>query len=92
MSDPYCYECGQFTGGCWRHNGTGIYTADENGQLRKTHAPTVIVKDGTGIYTADENGQLRKTHAPAVVVKDGISVYYLEPTTVPFEVVNGVWK
>jgi hypothetical protein len=50
MSDPYCYECGQLTGGCWRHNGTGIYTFDENGQLRKTHAPAVIVKDGTSIY------------------------------------------
>jgi hypothetical protein len=50
MIDPYCHECGQFTGGCWRHSGTGIYITDENGQLRKTHAPAVITQDGISIY------------------------------------------
>lgn len=42
MADPYCPECAQVTGGCWRHNGTGIYVCGADGAIRMTHAPARI--------------------------------------------------
>lgn len=38
------------TGGCWRHNGSGIYVADEHGHLRQTHVPARIETQGGFIY------------------------------------------
>ena len=54
MIDHLCHECSKTSGGCPRHNGSGIYTTDETGQLRQTHWPAVVVKDGVPIYYMEQ--------------------------------------
>jgi len=47
--DPYCPDCRQTTGGCWRHNGTGIYIIDREGS-RMTYIPDRIPIPGGWLY------------------------------------------
>ncbi len=44
MIDPYCEGCKQVTGGCWRHNGTGLYAFNKDGVLVQIAWPTIIAQ------------------------------------------------